>query len=182
MDVRTLCLATLTHGAMSGYQIKKHFEDTFSHFFGAGYGSIYPALSDLAAEGLVRGEDVAQDGKPDKRVFHITPEGDARLRGSLAEEAPRHKVRSEFLVLIYFAHLLDGARLAAVLDEREHDIECQLAQIDEVEKCCSGPPGLGLVAGFGRATLETQLDFRRRHRDRFLSAAADADADATSAP
>jgi len=170
MDVRTLCLATLTHGAMSGYQIKRHFEATFSHFFGAGYGSIYPALSDLAAEGLVRGEDVAQDGKPDKRVFHITAAGDTRLRATLAEEAPRHKVRSEFLVLMYFAHLLDRARLAEVLDERERGIEIQLAKIDEVERCCAGPPGLSLVAGFGRATLETQLDFLRRHRERFLDA------------
>ena len=40
-------------------------------------------------------------------------------RQALADElaaAPRHKVRSEFLALLYFAHLLPPERVAAVLD------------------------------------------------------------------
>ena len=42
----------LTDGAASGYDLKKHFEWTFGHFFAAGYGSIYPALSSLAEQDL----------------------------------------------------------------------------------------------------------------------------------
>ena len=45
MDVKTVCLGMLTDGPASGYDLKKQFESTFSHFFAAGYGSIYPALS-----------------------------------------------------------------------------------------------------------------------------------------
>lgn len=66
MDVETVCLGMLTDGAASGYELKKQFESTFGHFFAAGYGSIDPALSSLAGQGLVTCEHIAQDGKPDR--------------------------------------------------------------------------------------------------------------------
>ena len=60
MDTRTLCLGVLTERPMSGYEIKKHFEQAFRHFFMAGFGSIYPALAELARDGLVTVESVEQ--------------------------------------------------------------------------------------------------------------------------
>ena len=54
MDVKTLCLGVLTEGDKTGYEIKRCFEEAFSHFFGAGFGSIYPALADLSRRGLVK--------------------------------------------------------------------------------------------------------------------------------
>jgi len=68
MDVKTVCLGMLTDGEASGYDLKKHFESTFGHFFAAGYGSIYPALSSMADEGLVECREIPQDGKPDRKV------------------------------------------------------------------------------------------------------------------
>ena len=41
MDVKTVCLGMLTDGEASGYDLKKEFESSFSHFFAAGYGSSY---------------------------------------------------------------------------------------------------------------------------------------------
>lgn len=66
MDVKTVYLEILTDRATSGYVLKKQFESTFGHFFAAGYGSIYPALSSLAGQGLVTCEHIAQNGKPDR--------------------------------------------------------------------------------------------------------------------
>jgi PadR family transcriptional regulator AphA len=54
MNVRTLCLGFLSTGEASGYEIKKGIEDgMFSHFIDASFGSIYPALTQLTAEGLL---------------------------------------------------------------------------------------------------------------------------------
>ena len=72
LDVKTLCLGVLTRGDMTGYQIKKHFEEAFSHFFVAGFGSIYPALGDLAQAGLVTCHDVEQTGRIDAGIDHRT--------------------------------------------------------------------------------------------------------------
>ena len=118
MDVKTLCLGALTEGDKSGYEIKRCFEEAFSHFFVAGFGSIYPALAELSRRGLVTGENVEQEGRPDKKVYSLTPAGERLLINELLVTPPRHKVRSEFLVLMYFAHLLSPTRLAALIDER----------------------------------------------------------------
>ena len=58
MDVKTLCLGVLTEGDRTGYEIKQRFEEAFNHFFGAGFGSIYPALAELTRRGLVTCESV----------------------------------------------------------------------------------------------------------------------------
>ena len=76
MDVKTVCLGILTEGPASGYDLKKEFESTFGHFFAAGYGSIYPALSSLAEQGLVSCEEIAQDGTepvPFQRTIWSSP-------------------------------------------------------------------------------------------------------------
>ena len=85
MDVKTLCLGVLTLRDMTGYEIKKHFEQSFAHFFVAGYGSIYPALSDLTRMGLVNCQDVTQAKRPDKKVYSITDAGRVQLAEALAD-------------------------------------------------------------------------------------------------
>ena len=67
MDIKTICLGLLVAGEACGYELKKRFEELFSHFLSASYGSIYPALADLAAEGLVNCREVPQEGRPDRR-------------------------------------------------------------------------------------------------------------------
>ncbi|MHB8404077.1 MAG: PadR family transcriptional regulator [Gammaproteobacteria bacterium] len=53
MSVKDLCLGALTFGNASGYDIKKFFPQSFSHFYAADYGSIYPALTELTVAGLM---------------------------------------------------------------------------------------------------------------------------------
>ena len=66
MNVRSLCLGILSTGEASGYEIKKDIEEgMFSHFIDASFGSIYPALTQLAGEGLVTVREQEQTGKPD---------------------------------------------------------------------------------------------------------------------
>jgi PadR family transcriptional regulator AphA len=64
---------------------------SFGHFFPAGYGSIYPALSTLARNGLVEYELVPQDGKPDRKVYSITDKGREALMEGLENPNPSHK-------------------------------------------------------------------------------------------
>ena len=172
MDVKTLCLGVLTLRDMTGYEIKKHFEQSFAHFFVAGYGSIYPALSDLTRRGMVSCQDVTQAKRPDKKVYSITEAGRTQLGEALAHTPPRHKVRSEFLVLMYFAHLMTPERLTEVLDERVRDIDVMLACIDHAfEDQGQRSPGHDLVAGLGHVTLRAQRDYISEYRDRWLESA-----------
>lgn len=175
MDVRTLCLGALTERAMSGYEIKRVFEQDYLHFFSAGFGSIYPALAELAAEGLVTVENVLQERRPDKKVYRLTEAGRQRFVARLVAAEPREKVRSDFLILIWFAHLLPPERVGEVLDMQVASWERLI--IEEIDACERddaagvGPPmtpGQRFAAGYGRAVLTAAIAYVRRQRPQLL--------------
>jgi PadR family transcriptional regulator, regulatory protein AphA len=179
MDVKTLCLGVLTEGDKTGYEIKQRFEEAFAHFFGAGYGSIYPALAELTRKNLVTCRSVEQDKRPDKKVYSLTAAGRRALVDQLSETAPRHKVRSEFLVLMYFAHLLPVERVRRIVEEMLAQWEPLVTAIDE---CLEGPqegaevsPGTRFAAGYGRAVLGAAIAYVREHKDGLLREIADDD-------
>ena len=176
MDVKTLCLGVLTEGDKTGYEIKRRFEEAFHHFFVAGYGSIYPALADLTGQGLVTCESVLQDKRPDKKVYSLTPAGRHALVDELCSTPPRHKVRSEFLVLMYFAHLLPPARVAAVAEQM---VEAWGAQVAGIEHCLqtmdqdsAATPGMRFAAGYGRAVWTAAMAYVRENQDQLVKAVA----------
>jgi DNA-binding PadR family transcriptional regulator len=166
MDVKTVCLGMLTDGAASGYDLKKHFESTFAHFFAAGYGSIYPALSSLADQGLVTCEQIPQEGKPDRKVYEITDDGMAYLLTALEDPTPSHKVRSEFLAAMCFAHLMPDEHVQAVLDSRVNECAYFAKMISEIEADCmhDWPPGMRFVAGFGKAMTAAMKRYVEENR------------------
>jgi PadR family transcriptional regulator, regulatory protein AphA len=166
MDVKTVCLGLLSFGDASGYDIKKHFEATVDHFFATGFGSIYPALASLADEGLVTCTTVPQEGRPERKVYRITPEGDAVLRRTLASEEPTHRVRSELLALLYFAHLVPPARISELMDERIAAMEIGLRHM-RASACPAEhrwPSNVRFVQGFGAALLEAGLNYMKQNR------------------
>ena len=98
MNVRTLCLGILSLQEASGYEIKKDVEDgLFCHFIDASFGSIYPALTQLAGEGFVTVREQEQTGKPDKKVYSITEAGRNALAKAISVVPAKDKYRSEFL-------------------------------------------------------------------------------------
>jgi PadR family transcriptional regulator AphA len=175
MDVRTLSLGMLTHGPMTGYEIKKCLEENFRHIVSAGYGSIYPALAELAAEGLVAVTEIEQERRPDKKVYRLTPSGRERLMADLLETKARHRVRSEFLVLMYFAHLLPHAKVEEAIDTIVSQWERWLYEdLEHYEAQQSGvagepmTPGMRFAVGYGRTVLTAALAYVKRQRGTLL--------------
>ena len=168
MDVKDLCLGALTYGDATGYDLKKFFESTFSHCFLAGYGSIYPALAELTEERMVVARTVPGQAGPSKKLYHLTDAGRGAFLAKLEATAPQHKVKSEFLVLMHFAHLLPSTRLDAVLDQQLKEIEHKLALIAAFERGdeTGKPPSSGarFAAGFGKAVMSAAYDYIRTHR------------------
>lgn len=170
MDVKTVCLGMLTDGPASGYDMKKCFESSFGHFFPAGYGSIYPALATLARNGLVEFEDVPQEGKPDRKVYTITDTGREELMQGLANPEPTHKVRSEFLATLWFAHLMTDEQIDALIDNKLVEINAFLEMIGEFPgcECDSVPKGAQFVAGFGQHMASEFRKYVETHREMLI--------------
>lgn len=166
MDVKDLCLGALTHGDATGYDLKKFFESTFSHCFLAGYGSIYPALAELTDEKLVSAKTVPGQAGPSRKLYHLTDAGRKAFLDRLESTEPQHKVKSEFLVIMHFAHLLPPKRLDAVLDQHLYELEQKLAMIEAHESAggVADAPGARFVRGFGRAMIGAASEYIRSHR------------------
>jgi DNA-binding PadR family transcriptional regulator len=166
MDVKTICLGLLSFGDACGYDLKKTFESLFKHFFPAGYGSIYPALADLADSGLVQCREIPQARKPDRKVYRITETGRQTFLDALYNAEPQHKIRSEFLATIYFSELMDAERVGALIDDRIEKFREAVTHIENIERQW-GPdtsPGARFVAGFGTVIAKAAAEYVESNR------------------
>jgi PadR family transcriptional regulator AphA len=168
MDIKTLCLGVLSLGEASGYEIKKFFEDGFSHFYVAGFGSIYPALAQLTGEGHVTCSDIEQPPRPAKKVYRITDSGLALFRRELAQGYPAHRVRSDFLLQLVVADFLPPERLDAVLTLRHQDLEAELQHIHDYCRQTPPAPGGQFALGYAQAVLQAGRDYIEQHRGALL--------------
>ncbi|MCW9033969.1 MAG: PadR family transcriptional regulator [Alphaproteobacteria bacterium] len=178
MDVKTLCLGILSCGDATGYEIKKHFEDgPMAYFYDAGYGSIYPALNKMSDEGLVSFKEMAQEGRPDKKVYSINQTGLGALKKALHGTPHRDKLRSDYMFMFMFTHLINEERRKDIYEEYlafyreraaemkgEEDSECA-----EMAEDFDNLPGHDFVHGFGLAIYSAAIDFMENNRHLMFS-------------
>jgi DNA-binding PadR family transcriptional regulator len=163
MDVRTLCLGVLSHGDASGYEIKKKLEATYSHFFQASFGSIYPALNRLTEDGHVICSAQPQDKRPDKKVYRITAKGRMNLIEELSAPPGSDRIRSEFLVTMLFSELLSPRFLDEVIEGYLGHLR---QRMNEIESCAQQEhaPGRQFVRGFGLAVYGAIAEYVEENR------------------
>ena len=99
---RFAVLGILSYGPMSGYDIKKFYEQNVAGFWRESYGQIYPILKRLAQEELTTRSIQKQEGKPDRHIYAITRKGRDELRQWLLEPTGRHIGRHETLLKLMF--------------------------------------------------------------------------------
>ena len=164
MDVKTLCLGVLVLGDASGYEIKKHFEEgPFSHFHAAGFGSIYPALGALLAEGLVTCVEMAQEGRPDKKVYSITEAGRRAFRRELRKTPHPDSYRSEAIFMMFFGDFLDTDHLADVYERHLAIHRDKVAFLSDPD-CRVTSHGRRFVRGLGLAVSRAVVDYMEANR------------------
>ena len=166
MNIRTLCLGILSLKEASGYEIKKEIEDgMFRHFIDASYGSIYPALTQMNAEGLLTVRAEEQSGRPDKKVYGITEAGRAALTKGLSVVPGKDKFKSEFLFEMLLQHLLTTQQVELAITKQHADLSEELDSIltergkADAEGCGAGAR---FVMGYGECVLRAGLDFLER--------------------
>jgi DNA-binding PadR family transcriptional regulator len=170
MDVKTLCLGVLVLGDASGYEIKKHFEEgPFSYFHAAGFGSIYPALGAMLAEGLATCKEVAQDGRPAKKVYSITEAGCRAFRRELGKTPNPDSYRSEAIFMMFFADLLDPDHLAEVYQRHLDAHQAKVACLSDPD-CTVTNHGRRFIRGLGLAVSRAMVDYMEANRGLLLGA------------
>ena len=126
MTIQYAILGFLSLRPMSGYDLKKQFQDSLSVHWSGNNNQIYRTLVDLYDEGFVTREVVEQENYPDRKVYAITEIGrSALLRWVLSDpEAPEQK--NNFLIQLTWADRLPPEELDHLLGVYEDEIETQI--------------------------------------------------------
>jgi DNA-binding PadR family transcriptional regulator len=66
MSLRQAILGFLSIRPLSGYDLKRTFDQSVRHFWSADQAAIYRMLGELEADGLVEYERIAQETRPDR--------------------------------------------------------------------------------------------------------------------
>ncbi|WP_041375545.1 PadR family transcriptional regulator [Polymorphum gilvum] len=168
MSVRSLCLAILSFGDATGYEIRKEStEGKFSYFEDASFGSIYPTLARLEVEGLVTVRREAQQGKPARKVYSITEAGREELRRALSEPLAPDTFRSPFLLVSMYADMLGSTVVRRAIDRQIEQVRAELEQMKAMAEGCRHASSLWTMH-YGISCMTNTLNFLETHRDRLL--------------
>jgi DNA-binding PadR family transcriptional regulator len=135
-DIRTAALLLLAEEPRNGYQIMQEVQERSDGVWRPSPGSVYPALSQLEDEGLIRSEE--SDGR---KLFAITDEGRAllaerdsdapapweQMSGGVSDEAfkARHQIKDVALAFVQVMRTGSDAQTAKareVLDRTRRDL------------------------------------------------------------
>ncbi|MFO6424582.1 PadR family transcriptional regulator [Motilimonas sp. KMU-193] len=97
MSLKNVLLITLQKGDMTGYELAKEYDEKSANFWQASHQQIYRELKKMADEGLISCIEQAQQGKPDKKIYKVTPKGQQSLEQWLAQPTSERLLNSPFL-------------------------------------------------------------------------------------
>ena len=131
---RFAVLGILSYGPMSGYDIKKFYEQSVAGFWSESYGQIYPILKRLAEEGRVTRSVHKQEGKPDRHIYAITAKGREVLQQWLVEPTDRHIGRHETLLKLMFGKQISVADNILQIERFRDHQRNELKEIETLKK------------------------------------------------
>ncbi|WP_417684138.1 helix-turn-helix transcriptional regulator [Roseibium sp.] len=163
MSVRSLCLAILSFGDATGYEIRKEStEGRFSYFEDASFGSIYPALARLEADGMVTVREEQQDGKPTRKVYSITDSGRSEFLKALTEPQAPDTFRSPFLLIALYAAQVGPETISKALERRRQQVQNELDSLLSHHGECDHP-GSRWTREYGIACMTFTLNYLDAH-------------------
>jgi len=125
-------LGILHETPMHGYELRKRLNSLLGAFRAFGYGSLYPALKDLLANGLIAEEVADAPVRPldrprrSKIVYRLSTEGKERLQDLLAQSGPAAWEDDGFGVHFAFFGLTQADIRMRILEGRRSRLEERL--------------------------------------------------------
>jgi DNA-binding PadR family transcriptional regulator len=118
--LRYIILGLLGARPMSGYDIKQAFDRALASYWNAGHSQIYTTLKSLSDAELVRSEVIEQKSRPNRKMYRLTPAGEAELERWLQEDVPERFSKDDFLTKLFFCgETSDEVALKHLLEHRD---------------------------------------------------------------
>ncbi|MFC5448911.1 PadR family transcriptional regulator [Paenibacillus aestuarii] len=128
-SIRYALLTLLAREPLSGYDIKLQMNGRLGPFWKVGSNQVYPELSKMEAEGLVKLQGVEQlTYRPAKKLYEITPSGRDVLVQWTLEPAGVENVRDDFLLKAFNSWLIEPDQMKAQVEAIRKQHEERLAE------------------------------------------------------
>lgn len=132
MALEHAILVSLSERAASGSDLTRRFDKSIGFFWSATHQQIYKVLGRMESDGWVTSTVVAQQGRPDKKVYAVSDLGRAALADWLAEPIVNAPLRSELAIKMRAASYADDR--GAVLDVVRASLADHQARLDFYEQ------------------------------------------------
>lgn len=131
-------LGLLSFGERSGYDLLKLANESIASFFKVPAKSqVYAELRRLTAMRYASEQEVVQRGRPNKRVYRITPEGEAALREWLETSDPQ-PFGAVFLLQLLFGRYMAPDTAVARVEAMRREAEDELDRLRGSERRLAG--------------------------------------------
>lgn len=130
MALEHALLVSLRERPGAGLEMARRFDRSIGFFWTATHQQIYRVLRRMEADGWVAATAVEQSGRPEKRVYSVTPAGERALADWIAEPSERGAYRSDLAVRMRGASYGDRAALLDDLTRRVADHRVRLAHYE----------------------------------------------------
>ncbi|MFC7340223.1 PadR family transcriptional regulator [Saccharopolyspora griseoalba] len=129
MSLEYAILVSLRERAGSGYELARRFDKSIGYFWAASHQQIYRSLKRMVDAGWIDCDQIAQDKRPDKKVYRVSEDGAAELARWIGEPAaPSSTTRNDLSVKLRGASFGDTASVIAELT-RHRDMHAERLEL-----------------------------------------------------
>ena len=120
-------LGLLLESPMHGYELRKRLTGLLGAFRAFSYGSLYPTLRRMQADGLIVEDDTpgitGTKVRRARRVYRLTPAGEARFAELVADTGPQNYTDDGFGVHLAFFSRTPAMARVRILEGRRRQVE-----------------------------------------------------------
>ena len=133
MSLSHAILTALLDEDLTGYALAKQFDVSLGFFWQASHQQIYRELKVLHKAGRVDVREVPQHGKPDKRVYSLTPEGRQMLESWVMESTRPRGAKDELFIKLYNVGSVPVELIVAAVKQRQAEHAGKLELYQKIE-------------------------------------------------
>jgi DNA-binding PadR family transcriptional regulator len=112
-------MTALLEQDMTGYELAKSFDTSLGLFWRASHQQIYQDLAKLQQQGLLAGEAITQQGKPDKIAYTLTSAGRSALERWVFDSSRLQESKDDLFVKLYNLSTTNSEHLSAEIAQRK---------------------------------------------------------------
>lgn len=162
MSLTYAILVSLICEPKSGYDLAKQFDGTVGFFWQATHQQIYRELTKLEQQNWIIAEAIAQEGRPDKKIFSVNDLGLSHLKTWLLQSSDMATVKDEFLLKIYAGYLLPEEAIAQKIQTHRLLHQKQLEIYEAIERnFFTTPKNCPIESRFAYLTLRRGINFEK---------------------